>query len=118
MNPNLLIAKLRSTQYEFLPAKIGLLAFAVGFLFYILNNTLFKYDAIGSLIGSRIGAITFCGLLGLAGFVVMIRGELHQVVVIRGKLAMLYGLIWCVISWSLATYYVFLLFSDISILLK
>lgn len=118
MNPSLLIAKLRSTQYEFLPAKIGLLAFAIGFLLYVLNNTLFKYDAIGSLICSRTGAVTFCGLLGLAGFVVMIRRELRQVVVIRGKLAMFYGLIWCVISWSLAIHYMFLLFSDISMLLK
>jgi hypothetical protein len=118
-NPTCLIDNLRSPQKESLAAKISLLAFALGMLLPILlNNTLFKDNAATSLISSRIGAIIFCGLLGLAGFVVMIRGELHQIIVIRGKAAKFYGLIWCVFMWSLAFRYIILLVSDISLLLK
>jgi hypothetical protein len=118
MKSSRLLTKLRSNQYEFLPAKIGLLAFAVGFVIYILEKMLFRNNAIASLLCSEIGAITFLGLLGFAGFVVMVRGELHQVVVIRGKTAKFYGLIWCVFSWGLALKYIVLLFSNISALLK
>jgi hypothetical protein len=110
-----LIIKIRSPKNEFLATKIGILAFALGLILYIINTTLFKNSEIASLVTSRLLAIIFCGLLGLDGFVVMIRKELHQIIIIRGHLAVFYGLVWCVIAWSLALYYIYLFINDIII---
>ena len=107
-----LIAKIRSPQNEYLSAKIGLSAFDVGFLFYLADEVIFMNNGIRSLILSRLGAITFFSLLGLDGFIVMIRKELHQIVIIRGKPAIFYGLIWCIFLWTLALQNIFLLLND------
>jgi len=97
-----LLEKIRLPENEYLAAKIGLTAFAFGFLIYLIDDALFVQTDMGSMLLSRFGAIVFFVLLGLDGFIVMVRKELHQIVDVHGKPAMLFGLIWWLFMWILA----------------
>jgi len=55
----------------------------------------------------QITRIVGFGIFGLAGFVVMIRGELYQVVIIRGKWARMVGFFWWAFCWWYAIISIF-----------
>jgi hypothetical protein len=94
--------KISADNNKYLPAKISLLAFGLGLLMVWIGDYMFGNSSFESLVYSYSIKILFFGILGLAGFIVMVRGELHQFFVIRGRLARLYGLLWWLISWWIA----------------
>jgi len=108
-----LLIRIRSAQQKNLVAKISLFAFALQLIATIIDDTLLDRNTIESLILSEISAIAFFGFLGLAGLIVIIRKEMPQAITIRGKSAIIFGLIWCGISWSLTIRYIFLFIKDI-----
>lgn len=109
-----LLLRIRSPQQKNLVAKISLSAFALQLMATLINDRFLRNNAIQSLIFSETSAIAFFGILGLAGFIVMIRKEMPQVITIRGTGAIIFGLIWCGISWSLAIRYIYFLINDIT----
>ena len=111
---NSFIQKIRSPKNEYLATKIGSIAFIFGFLVYLVNKTLSSQNTFTSNISSKIGAAVFLFLLGLDGFVVMIREELQQSITIRGRSAKITGLLWCIFSWGLAAWYMVSLIFDIT----
>jgi len=108
-----LLEKIRSPENEYLASKIGLAAFAFSFLIYLLDKALFVQSDISSMFLSRFGAIGFFALLGLDGFVVMVRKKLHQIIDVHGKPAMYIGLIWWLFMWMLALQSIHLLIVDV-----
>ena len=87
--------ELSSPKHEFLSAKISALAFLLGALMVWVGNHLFIDVSFLSTIYFQITKILFIFILGLSGFIVMVRGELHQIVVIKGKSARIIGFLWC-----------------------
>lgn|SRR5215212_5226467 len=108
-----IIQIIRSPRHKSLVAKVSLFAFVIEVISIFINKTILNNNTIPSLLLSEISAVLFFGLLGLAGLIVVIRRELPQVIVVHGRLAIVNGFIWCVISWLLMLRYIYALVTDI-----
>ena len=108
-----IIQIIRSPRHKSLVAKVSLFAFVIEVISIFINKTILNNNTIPSLLLSEISAVLFFGLLGLAGLIVVIRRELQQVIVVHGRLAIVNGFIWCVISWLLMLRYIYALVTDI-----
>lgn len=98
------ILRLRSEKYKHLVdilllisfGQIGLVLFGVNFIFQERN---FLFDLL-----IRMSTMLMFFLQGCAGFVMMIRREFRQGVIIRGRTAQVMGFIFWMIGWFLALY--------------
>jgi|KBSSwiStaDraftv2_1062776.scaffolds.fasta_scaffold284934_2 hypothetical protein len=104
---------IRSPQHKSLVAKVSLFAFVIEIVSIVINRTLLVKHLLASLLLSEVSAVLFFGLLGLAGLIVIVRRELPQVIVVHGRLAVVNGFIWCIISWILMLRYIYALAIDI-----
>lgn len=95
-------------------AEVSLIAFVVHILIIVINNIFLANNEFISLIVSEIGTIAFFGILGLAGLIVAIKQEFPQAVMIRGKWAVINGIIWCAVSWLLMLRYFYYLITDVT----
>lgn len=108
-----IIQGIRSPKNKYLVAKISFSAFAIQVVIFVFDKYLRDYSDAASLLLSDLGTIAFFGLLGLAGLIVVIRQELPQVVTIRGKWAVINGVLWLVVAWTLMIIYIYFLLVDI-----
>jgi len=108
-----IIHDIQSPKQESLVVKLSLIAFAIKVGTSIIVNLLNQYGVTTTMLVSKAGVIVFFCVLGMAGVVVIIRQELPQAIVVRGKTAVVYGLIWFIVSWVLMIRYIYLLAVDI-----
>ena len=103
------LTETRSPKNKTLSARISMLAFGIAIFTLIINKIIIPQTSFILLVSSYVGGIIFWWLLGFAGLVVAIRRELQQIILIKGNLAVFYGVLWCLFSWSLSLY-IFTLF--------
>ena len=103
------INKIRSTKNGSLVANISIVAFAFKLFITLLIGLISRENDLTDQISRSLSSVVFFSLLGLAGFVVVIREELPQMITIRGRAAKIMGYVWCGIAWGLAFRYLYLL---------
>ena len=113
-----LIRNIKFTKHKYLVAKISAFAFAILFFTIIIAKTLLVNDEVRSMILVEFGAVSFFAIQGIAGLIVAIQQKLSQAITIRGKTAVINGMVWCTISFFLMLRYIYAFITDLFRLLR
>ena len=98
-----LFVELSSSKYKNLSGLITILGIGIAGLMLLLKDTLIANTAITETIFSSLLRAILFFILGISGFVIMIRGELRQgFITIKGNSARITGLITWLVSWWIA----------------
>ena len=98
-----LFAELSSSKYKKLPTLIIFLALGIAGLMMFLRNFIVTNTGLSEVEFTILFKTIFLFTLGCAGFIVMLRGELHQgFSTITGTPARIAGLFWWLYAWWVA----------------